>query len=279
MYLKAFRRMHPLVILSYFLAVFVTVIGSKHPWMTGIQAVSLIGMYFYHERKFQKIVPFLLLAILVSVTNPLLVQRGATILWQNGEIRMTKEALFYGIWYGCLLMNVCFAFSLFQRYFQREHWVYLSGTLFPKLGVMFSMALALVPRYQKQAEKMTEVRKKLKKESPLRRAVHVFSMETTWAFEMSVDQLDSMNARGYGVGKRTHFHLFSWDKADLMHMAEIWLLFLLNCYSRSSFYSRFFFYPMIIWNSLTLRDVVWMLCMAAQILLPFCWKERYVCLK
>ena len=33
-------------------------------------------------------------------------------------------------------------------------------------------------------------------------------MELTWAFESSMDQLDSMNARGYGTVKRSHFHLF-----------------------------------------------------------------------
>ena len=49
-------------------------------------------------------------------------------------------------------------------------------------------------------------------------------METTWAFESSMDQLDSMSARGYGVKKRTHFHLFIWERKDWIHIAEIVIL-------------------------------------------------------
>ena len=51
--------------------------------------------------------------------------------------------------------------------------------------------------------------------------MNTVSMETTWAFESSMDQLDSMNARGYGVLKRTHFHLFVWEKKDWIHIGAI----------------------------------------------------------
>ncbi len=43
-----------------------------------------------------------------------------------------------------------------------------------------------------------------------------------------MDQLDSMNARGYGIGKRTHFHLFKWEKKDWIHIVEIVILTILN---------------------------------------------------
>ena len=35
--------------------------------------------------------------------------------------------------------------------------------------------------------------------------MNTVSMETTWAFESSMDQLDSMNARGYGILKTNTF--------------------------------------------------------------------------
>ena len=58
--------------------------------------------------------------------------------------------------------------------------------------------------------------------------MNTVSMETTWAFESSMDQLDSMSARGYGIGKRTHFHLFRWERNDWIHIVEIVILTILN---------------------------------------------------
>ena len=61
--------------------------------------------------------------------------------------------------------------------------------------------------------------------------MNTVSMETTWAFESSMDQLDSMSARGYGIGKRTHFHLFRWERNDWIHIVEIVILTILNLWA------------------------------------------------
>ena len=81
--------------------------------------------------------------------------------------------------------------------------------------------------------------------------MNTVSMETTWAFESSMDQLDSMSARGYGIGKRTHFHLFRWERNDWIHIVEIVILTILNLWAYIHYYSRFFFYPMIIMASIS----------------------------
>ena len=49
--------------------------------------------------------------------------------------------------------------------------------------------------------------------------------------ESSMDQLDSMGARGYGIGKRTHFHLFRWERNDWIHIVEIVILTILNLWA------------------------------------------------
>ena len=105
--------------------------------------------------------------------------------------------------------------------------------------------------------------------------MNTVSMETTWAFESSMDQLDSMNARGYGVKKRTHFHLFTWERKDWIHIAEIVILMTLNLWAYTHYYSRFFFYPMIIMPAFQMRDLLWLLMMAFQFLLPCMWKENF----
>ena len=90
-----------------------------------------------------------------------------------------------------------------------------------------------------------------------------------------MDQLDSMSARGYGIRKRTHFHLFRWERNDWIHIVEIVILTILNLWAYIHYYSRFFFYPMIIMPAFQMRDLLWMLIMAFQFLLPCMWKENF----
>ena len=171
-------------------------------------------------------------------------------------------------------MNLLLVFSIFNRYIKKEQWIYLSGRFFPKLGVITSMAFGLIPRYQNHAKKILKTRKSLKSERVVQRVMHTVSMETTWAFESSMDQLDSMNARGYWILKRSHIHLFKWERKDLIHIMEIMILIILNLWAYTHYYSRFFFYPMIIMPAFQIRDLLWMLVMAFQFLLPCMWKEN-----
>ena len=69
------------------------------------------------------------------------------------------------------------------------------------------MAFGLIPRYQNHAKKILKTRKSLKSERAVQRVMYTMSMEMTWAFESSMDQLDSMNARGYGV-KKEHIFIY-----------------------------------------------------------------------
>lgn len=270
---KVLERTHPAVLLVYFLVNFVAVVWSRHPWMTGIQTVCLCTMYLYHQKNIKKLLPYGGVFCLAAITNPLFVQRGRTILFYIGNIRITWEAFLYGIHYGCLLVNVLWMFSIMNRYFRREHWIYISGSVFPQTGVILSMAMGLIPKYKKQAGLMMEAQKNLKKESMFRRVMKVFSMETTWAFENSMDQLDSMNARGYGMKKRSHFHLFQFERKDMFRLVQILLLAAFNGYGYVKYYSRFFFYPMIIWNPVKNVDCIFIILMAIQILLPFLWRD------
>ena len=273
--IKALKRAHPFVVFTYFTGMFLLAPFSRHPWMTGVQMICLCLLYFYHNRSLKKFFPLIALILIVAVTNPLFVQRGGTILYADTHIRITKEALLYGIHYGCVLVNLLLIFSIFNQYIKKEQWIYLSGRFFPKLGVVTSMAFGLIPRYQNHAKKILNTRKSLKSEQAVQRVMNTVSMETTWAFESSMDQLDSMSARGYGIGKRTHFHLFRWERNDWIHIVEIVILTILNLWAYIHYYSRFFFYPMIIMPAFQMRDLLWMLMMVFQFLLPCMWKENF----
>ena len=118
--IKALKRAHPFVVFTYFAGMFLLAPFSRHPWMTGVQMICLCQLYFYHNRSLKKFFPFLALIVIVAVTNPLFVQRGRTILYADTHIRITKEALLYGIHYGCVLVNLLLVFSIFNQYIKKE---------------------------------------------------------------------------------------------------------------------------------------------------------------
>ena len=97
--IKALKRAHPLVIFAYFVGMFLLAPFSRHPWMTGVQMICLYLLYFYHNRSIKKFLPLIGLIVIVAVTNPLFVQRGRTVLYAGTHVRITKEALLYGIHY------------------------------------------------------------------------------------------------------------------------------------------------------------------------------------
>ena len=137
------------------------------------------------------------------------------------------------------------------------------------------MAFGLIPRYQRHAKKILKTRKSLKSERAVQRVMHTVSMETTWAFESSMDQLDSMNARGYGIGKRTHFHLFKWEKKDWIHIVEIVILTILNLWAYFHYYSRFFLLSDDHYASISDERSLVDDHDGSSVLLPCMWKENF----
>ena len=123
--IKALKRAHPLVIFTYFLGLLLLAPFSRHPWMTGVQMICLCLLYFYHNRSLKKFLPYIGLIVIVAVTNPLFVQRGRTILYADTHVRITKEALLYGIHYGCVLVNLLLVFSIFNQYIKKEQWIFI----------------------------------------------------------------------------------------------------------------------------------------------------------
>lgn len=272
---KLFEQSHPSVIFTYFLTLLILCGFMNHPLFTSILTIIQFCLYYKHTHKIKSTFAYIGLLMIVCITNPLFVHRGDTILFQIKEFTLTKEALLYGFFYGAILVDMVLIFALFSLYFKREHWVFLFGNVLPKTGILFSMVLSFIPRFRKHAKELHTVQKHLFKEKPLKEGLKVFSMETSWAFESSVTQLDSMNARGFGSTKRTHFHLFTFSWTDAIHLIEIIVAFIALMIIIRRYYSHFYFYPFIIWTPFTVKDLLFSLIFAGFLLLPYMWRKHY----
>lgn len=262
-----FKRAHPLVLFSYFILNMILIMIERNPIVIVIQFISLL----YITRGFNKY--YIYIILIISITNPLFVHRGNTVLFYLYNA-YTLEALIYGFIFSLLLINVFLLFSLMNKVLNSEHYIYLFSNHFPHIGLLISMIFSLIPRFIEQYKIINAAQKQFYSNT-FKRLLHTFSIEVTWAFETSLDMLESMYARGYGVNKRTHFHLFYFTHRDLIHLIEVIVLFILGIIGYYMYFKGFYYYPIILFTIPNIYEYLFYIVMIINILIPLIWEVNY----
>lgn len=225
-------RLHPVTLLSYFLCVMGIAMFSMNP---GIQVISLFGAAVFGPlhgreagRRKRSFLP--LFFLLVFLVNPLFYHNGKTVLFYLNGNRITLEAVIYGFVTALMLSGILLWCKSLSKIMDSERIVYLFGRISPKAALICSMVLRFVPMFRRQMGKTRESQKLLGlygEETLLERLkgeMYVFSAMITWSFEHSMDTADSMQARGYGTGKRSMYTEYRMKKADVI-LLSLMLLF------------------------------------------------------
>ena len=158
----------------------------------------------------------------MTLLNPLVSHRGATVLFVMNHNPVTLEALIYGAAAAGMIISVMYWFRAFTHVMTSDKLLYLFGALSPKLSLILAMTLRYVPLFGQQIRKVQQSQQALGlyKDDNLidrfRGGLRVFSVMVTWALENGIVTADSMTARGYGIGRRTHFSLFRWKTGDVL---------------------------------------------------------------
>ncbi len=162
----------------------------------------------------------LLLFAAMAIAGPVLSHNGVTVLFVLNHNPVTLEAVIYGVASAGMIVAVLYWFRSFTAIMTSDKLLYLFGRLSPRLALVLSMALRFVPLFGRQAKKINAAQRALGlyKDDNLidtfRGGLRVFSVLITWGLEQGVVTADSMVARGYGAGRRTHFDIFPfglWD--------------------------------------------------------------------
>ncbi len=223
--MKSFKGYHPMVNFIYFLGV----IGFSMCFFSPIAlAVSLVSGFSHSlVLKGVKALKFNLfymlpLLILTAVINPLFNHQGITILayFPSGN-PLTLEAVLYGIASGTMLWSVICHFSAFNEIMTQDKIGYLLGKIAPRLSVIFTMILRLVPRFNAQLGEIRTMQHLVygeKNNGRIKREIRALSLLFTWSVENSLETADGMKSRGYGLKGRTSYTPYTLGRRD------IWLL-------------------------------------------------------
>ncbi|MBQ3489629.1 MAG: cobalt transport protein [Clostridia bacterium] len=244
-------HLNPIVLFFYFAAAAGISMFSMNPV---IQIFSLAGaLSFFFLRNAGKRtgmhLPLFLLALLAALLNPLFQHNGATVLFVLNGNPVTKEACIYGAVTALMLLATLYWFRSFSELMTSDKILYLFGRISPKIALLLSMAMRYIPLFGAQLKKTAQTQKAMgyfKEDNAMDRIrgyMRVFSVTVTWALESGIVTADSMEARGYGEGKRSSFAVFRFYRKDGFYLMLIGALFLISVYGLATEAVAFQYYP------------------------------------
>ncbi|MGN1345202.1 MAG: energy-coupling factor transporter transmembrane component T [Eubacteriales bacterium] len=251
--MRSFEEYNPVATAIYFLSVAGVTMFCMNPVLL---LLSLFGalLYFFLRNGRKNGTShwmFLVLFLVMILLNPLVSHNGTTVLFVLNHNPITLEAAIYGIAAAVMILAVLYWFRSFTQIMTSDRLLYLFGKLSPKLALVLSMGLRYVPLFTRQAAKIhqTQTALGLYKEDNIidrfRGGLRVFSVLITWALENGITTADSMAARGYGIGKRSHFSIFRLRKADLFLLLAVGILLAATLISIGSGALDFAYYPSV----------------------------------
>ena len=241
--MRTLEQYHPITIALYFFMTAGVVMFSMHPVLLVLSLLGAIFTFLVQKDKPKgghgmAIALFFVIALL----NPLISHNGVTVLFVVNHNPITAEAFYYGIAMATAILAVLYWFRTFTHMMTSDKLLCLFGALSPKLALVLSMGLRYVPLFQQQWAKVEQAQKGLGKPGKLR----VFFGMVTWVLENGIITADSMAARGYGTGKRSHFSIFHFSRKDGILLGIMTAFFALTCIGLGSGSMAIAYYPAVV---------------------------------
>lgn len=270
------QKMHPYIILLYFLSLLCWLVIYKEPVCIILFTISLLFVSGYLGKvKRQAIMHYIIVFLILTLTNPLFVREGIDILYQNDYITITKQALIYGMVFSLMIIAVLLLYQVMQIYLTSEHILFAFAKHFSILGLVLMLVFRMLPKCRKKIKEIHDVQKVLHYQQAgiwnlLKSLKNQFLILFTWLFESSLTMYESMKARGYRH-QRTHYHIFRWKSIDTIYGILIILLNVGMFFGYQQF-QDFYYYPKMasitfVTSHLAIYGILILFC-----ILPIVWK-------
>ncbi len=222
--MRNFEEFNPIVLLVYYMAVIIPVMLLMNPLLITIGlAAGLVRAGIYEKTiPVKRILFSVILVIVMTAANALLTHQGETELFFINDRAVTLEAVKYGAVSGLMLSAALVWFSAFSRTLTGEKIMALLWRL-PRLALLISMIVRLIPRYLKRYKKVSlamKINEEIDTGHERNQTMKMSSAVFTWALENSMDTADTMMMRGYTSGKK-RISEFGFTAGDTIMIAVI----------------------------------------------------------
>lgn len=250
--MKAFETYHPIVLFLFFAAVISMAMFFMHPVYLCLTLFLAVALNFFMKRGsfFKEWKLYVPLFFIMAIINPLISHNGELVLFYLNGNAVTVESIVYGMAIAVMLIAVMLWFSCYNEVMTSDKFLYLFSKLSPAFALTISISMRLVPRFTHQLTQIARAQKTIGMDYRTGKLMHrikciarILSVLITWALDNAIDTADSMKARGYGIGKRSTFSVFVFERRDMQLLVLIVLLVVVNVGAVLYGATTFYFYP------------------------------------
>lgn len=220
-----FAKLHPALCFAFLIAAICFAVVIQHPAYLAVSLLCALclNISLSGKKALRSFLMYLPLWAFIAALNPVLNTLGNTVLFTYFGRPYTWEALCYGMVAAGMFIAMLIWFSAYNAVMTEDKFSYLFGSLAPSTALLLTTVLRMIPNLMRKAGQIMNARKCIgmgaaesaTKKEKITNGMTTLSVLTTWALEGSVVTADSMNSRGYGVGRRSCFHSYRLKAEDI----------------------------------------------------------------
>lgn len=280
----AFSSMHPFINFLYYVGVMILCMVCLHPvFLIGAICIILIlNIVQGNGAKLRKMLPStLFFTLIIIIANPLLTHRGSTILFYIGFNPITLEAVTYGYTMALSLAVIMFTFTSYNEMISSHKFLYLFSRVSPKVALLTMITVRFVPLFMRRLTHITLVQKtkgvqvdagSLKERA--QNGMKLLQVLLVCSLEEALQTADSMQARGFGVTKRSTYIRYRMGRRDWFILSLFVILFVCCLFGVSKGYGILTIYPKVESLFLARNDVIVFIPFLMYISLPILIEGR-----
>ena len=226
--MRSLNDVNPAAVTVYYFSVIGLCMFTMDPVITACALLSgIVNSLFGPGRK--RRAPHALFASVFVITfliNPVISHNGVTVLFFVNDNPVTAEALVYGSAVAAMILSVMYWFWSYSSVMTSDRVLYVTSRLSRKFSLVLSVSMRFFPLFLERTRRVKNAQKASGSYSDgnivkrIRGDLRVFSVMTGWALENGIITAESMEARGFGSGKRTYYSDFSFSKRDFCFTAS-----------------------------------------------------------
>lgn len=257
------QGLHPLAAVILISLYLIMIIVLNNPIYISIAAISILFLAYIDGclkevlRYGMLIVPF---ALLIIILNPLMVKNGETVIYNGkinfpliGAMRITREALLYGIMSGIRIVYITIVFGFGNLIIHPDRTFGYFSKYIKKSALLMSMTIRLFPTIMTSFENILQVEKLRGNnmeqkgiKNKMKGAGNIVNILFLSSLEDASDMAESMHSRGYGaLNKRSSYFKEKLSIYDKMVILFAGSEFIYLRYFIAKGYNKFDFYPKV----------------------------------
>ena len=220
--MRDFKEYNPITVFVYYASVVVVSMFTMNPIL---HIISFVGgvLQFGTQKTNDRVrthIWYLIIGFILALIRPLFSHNGATVLFLINDNPITKEAFVFGLNSAVMVVGVLYLFRVFSEIMTSDRLLYLFGRVSPKTALILSMGLRYIPMLRRQrkitadAQTVLGINKDDNAIDRIKGGLNVFSATVSWGLENGIITADSMAARGYGEGRRSHYSSIRFKRRD-----------------------------------------------------------------